>query len=270
MRFAALKIAVALRKPETHREFFRRLLADSDDGFRTWDLASVSNAGGLLRYWNTQPNLKGQYTRDLLLQKAILAGVETDSLHIVSELVDILAKCGDDKLIPHIVWQNLHPLLETQAPWFVEMLHGYNVAKAPAVGAIIPRAMERMFASKQLDANSIARLFEVARNHQPTAAGECLRSLAARVQSGEIRGDKLTALRGELTPHLAKMLRLVGDPLAIDAAILAASWHDGIGIRLTKRLVEESKDNAARARALRAGGRGEIRQEPRRRSTRRR
>jgi putative heme-binding domain-containing protein len=48
------------------------------------------------------------------------------------------------------------------------------------------------------------------------------------------------------------MLTLVGDPLAIDAAILAASWHDGIGIRLVKRLIDDSKDNAARARALKA------------------
>jgi putative heme-binding domain-containing protein len=252
LRFAALKVAVALRTPESDREFYRRLLVHPDDGFRTWTLRSVSNAGGLLHNWNTQPNINGQYTRDLLLQKAILAGMETDSLRVVSELVDILAKCGDDKLIPHIVWQNLHPLLETQSFWFVEMLNGYNVAKAPAVGAIIPRAMERMLAAKQLDANSITRLFEVARNHQPKAAGECLRLLAARVQSGEIRGDKLTALRGELTPILAKMLTLVGDPLAIDAAILAASWHDGVGIRLTKRLIEDSKDNAARSRALKA------------------
>ncbi len=33
-------------------------------------------------------------------------------------LLRVLAHCGDDKLIPAIVWQNLHPLLEDQATGF--------------------------------------------------------------------------------------------------------------------------------------------------------
>src|SRR5204862_1817428 len=48
---------------------------------------------------------------DVLLQVAIAARKIT-GLDAMPILLDVLAHCGDDKLIPHIVWQNLHPLLE--------------------------------------------------------------------------------------------------------------------------------------------------------------
>ena len=44
------------------------------------------------------------------LQVAIAAR-KIEGLEPLPLLVEVLANAGDDKLIPHIVWQNLHPLL---------------------------------------------------------------------------------------------------------------------------------------------------------------
>ena len=44
------------------------------------------------------------------LQVAIAAR-KIEGLDPLPVLVEVLANAGDDKLIPHIVWQNLHPLL---------------------------------------------------------------------------------------------------------------------------------------------------------------
>ena len=45
-----------------------------------------------------------------------------------SVLVSVLATCGQDKLIPSIVWPNLHPLLETEGGRFARLAAGVYLA----------------------------------------------------------------------------------------------------------------------------------------------
>jgi hypothetical protein len=56
----------------------------------------------------------------------------------------LLSRCGDDGLIPQIVWQNLHPLLEQQGTEFLAEVRKYEVANSPGLRSVLPRATERI------------------------------------------------------------------------------------------------------------------------------
>jgi putative membrane-bound dehydrogenase-like protein len=63
--------------------------------------------------------------------------------------VQIAAECENDVLIPHIVWQNLHPLLEKNGPQFLAEVKKYDLKKSPGLASILPRATERMLAKQK-------------------------------------------------------------------------------------------------------------------------
>jgi putative membrane-bound dehydrogenase-like protein len=85
---------------------------------------------------------------DVKLQIAIAArkiyGVDPLPL-----LVKVAAHCGDDKLIPHIVWQNLHPLLEIRSSDFLAEVKKYDLQKSPGLKVLMPRVTERILAAKK-------------------------------------------------------------------------------------------------------------------------
>jgi hypothetical protein len=86
-------------------------------------------------------------SRDVQLQVAIAAG-KIEGIDPLAVLVEVLAHCGDDKLIPHIVWQNLHPLLDQQAAQFLALVKKYDLKATPSLANIMPRVTERIVASK--------------------------------------------------------------------------------------------------------------------------
>ena len=59
--------------------------------------------------------------------------------------------CGDDKLIPHIVWQNLHPLLEKDGERFLILAGKVDLAKAPGLAKVLPRAIDRILGNPSGD-----------------------------------------------------------------------------------------------------------------------
>jgi putative membrane-bound dehydrogenase-like protein len=250
-RLHASWVATALTRPYL-RGLISQLMSHADPTFRAWGYRFAGNLG--INPGRTQ--LAPDPSADVRLQVAIAAGTarQTPTTVQLAVLLDVLEASDEDLLIPHIVWQNLSPLLEdkSNASAFVSLLNDPRALKSTAVRSMIPRMVERLAARREFDAKPIAAMLKIASDGAPDSASTCLQYLAARVQSGEIRGEKLTALRAELSPQLGGMLTVLGDPLAIDAAILAASWHDAIGIRLVKRLVEASKDNNARIRGFQA------------------
>jgi hypothetical protein len=64
-------------------------------------------------------------------------------------LLETLVSCGDDRLIPHIVWQNLHPLLETRGPEFLRLVKQYDLKASPNLAKLMPRVTERLLAKRK-------------------------------------------------------------------------------------------------------------------------
>lgn len=129
--------------------FHQHLLAHADAGFRAWGVRAAGNmheVGDDIRA--TIVALAGDESPDVQLQVAI-AATKLDGVEPIPLLVEVLARCGDDNLIPHIVWQNLHPLLENQSSAFLAEVKKHDLKQTPNLAKLMPRVTERILATKK-------------------------------------------------------------------------------------------------------------------------
>src|SRR5262249_25081730 len=118
--------------------FHLRLLEDTDPAYRAWGVRAAGN------FRQVSPAVREKMAAlardpapDVQLQVAIAAR-KVQSLDALPVLVDVLAHCGQDKLIPYIVWPNLHPLLEDQSARFVQLAQRIDLNAAPALVSLLP------------------------------------------------------------------------------------------------------------------------------------
>ena len=124
--------------------FANKLLHQKDDVVRAW---GVRATGSLLS--DNEPlaklvsDLVNDPARDVQLQVAIAAKKikHADALKI---WLDVLAHCGDDPLIPHIVWQNLHPHLPADAERLLSLVENINIETSPGLAEMLPRVSEKL------------------------------------------------------------------------------------------------------------------------------
>ena len=214
------------------------LLVHEDPVFRAWAVRAAGNEGQvdpsvrdqvLARVQDKSPSVRLQ----LAIASRKLAGVDP-----IPILVEILAHCGDDPLIPHVVWQNLHPLLETRADAFVESAARFDLKTAPALASLMPRVLDRLLDRPSPEAaplpSWIASLLEGPRADAATARA-CLDALAAEMQAGELPGPRRLALKDALTP----ILNAAKAPeLRLPIARLRASWKDPAGVAALRELLD--------------------------------
>jgi putative heme-binding domain-containing protein len=165
-------------------------------------------------------------------------------------LLEILSTAGDDKLIPHIVWQNLHPLVEDQAGEILDTLARTGVSRSPAVQAAMPRLVERLLARKDPSPEPVVRLIGLLASGpqaDPATAKACLGLLAQRVQTREISGDRLAGLKTRLEPIVAPILAGPADqPLYFEAAVLATALGNPVGSDTVRKIYLSSSEPAGR------------------------
>ena len=147
-----------------------------------------------------------------------------------------LATSGDDKLLPRVLWQNLHPSLESHANEFVEVLKTGEFLNFKPVADLMPRVADRILGRQKFDAKPVADLFSLLRDdHQPIAK-QVIELLSAKVQSGELKGEKLDQLKAAMAETLTPLLADGSKhSLATDAALLATSWGDPRGLPQVRR-----------------------------------
>ena len=129
---------------------FHRALLDSDNpALRAWGVRAAGNFGKVDEAIVEKiASLAGDDSPDVQLQVAIAAR-KVEGLDPLPLLVEVAASCGDDKLIPHIVWQNLYPLLPDSGTAFVVELKKHNLAESPALKQLLPRYTDWLTASKK-------------------------------------------------------------------------------------------------------------------------
>ena len=228
--------------------FHSQLLSHDNPSLRAWGVRAAGNSG------NVHPLVAGSIgaltedsSPDVLLQVAI-AAPKIPSISVIPTLVTVLSNCGDDAVIPSIVWQNLHPLLETQSRPFLETVLKYKLLKHQNVANFMPRVVDRILALKKPDTESIGLLLSTLLEDRSNreAASECLILLTERVQNRELAGDELKDVRRLLEPKVTSILaRDAANPLSFDVAVLFASWGDPKGIAICRRLFSERKHTAA-------------------------
>jgi len=221
-------------------DFHAQLLVHHDPALRAWGVRAAGNAGEVAEVVARQVlACAADASPDVRLQVAIAAR-KIRGLDAITLLVEVLRNSAADPLIPQIVWQNLHPLLEFQGQEFLRAARAAELERAAGVAALLPRVCDRFLARRSFDAAlavaPLAMLLEAGLSAEAPAR-ECLRVLAARVQSGEIAGERRAALQAELQPLLARVLSgPVNRELYLDAALLAASLGDGAGLEAMHQL----------------------------------
>ncbi len=157
--------------------------------------------------------------------------------------------------MPHIAWQNLQPLVEDQADEILSAVGASDVRKAPGVEALMPLLVDRMLARKNVDPAPVARLIEILTAEpgaDSAAARRALAVLAKKVQTREIAGERLTALKNSLDPVLQRIHS--GDaeqPLFFDAALLATTLGNPAGNDAVRKVYTGTKQpTALRMQAL--------------------
>jgi len=235
-------------------------------------VVAAKDSPSFYRAWRTRvfyddPLLRGAFSRDELpdaerkrpiyppavrLQQVIAESKLPTNERVIESLLWHLANSDGDRLIPQIVWQTLHPRLEEHDVAFFHMLQRGKYLNAKPVLDLVPRVTERLIARQKFEAEGIAVLFSLLRDEHPQVGKQVLEIIAAKVQSGELKNEKLDQLKAAMTEPLTPVL-VEGSkhPLATDAALLAASWGDPRGLPQVRRsFVTRDMPVDARLKAL--------------------
>ena len=119
-----------------------------------------------------------------------------DGVDPLPVLLDVLRFSQGDPLIPQIVWQNLHPIVEDRqeelARW-LEPFRGKEIGFSP----LVPHVIERLLASPKADARIAARLLYS--SSQEDATREALDLLAEGFRERSMPAELNDSLRKELS-----------------------------------------------------------------------
>jgi putative heme-binding domain-containing protein len=227
--------------------FLSRLLRHADPTFRAWSVRAAGSFGAV------EPAIRDQViglardkAPDVQLQVAIAAR-KVESLDALPVLIEVLAACGEDRLIPAIAWQNLHSLLPSEGNRFVGLIRRTDLASAPALAKLLPRVVDRILAEPDSDLGPIREVLSRLVDHDLKLARQCLSIIADRMP--EMSQDRRGDLRDRLRPVLS------GDPrsaLFFDTQLLAAR----LGIRsldagfVRDRFIAASESEDVRLQAL--------------------
>jgi len=179
--------------------FHLKLLAHSEPAYRAWGVRAAGNQGEVSAAIRRKvAELAADPTPDVQLQVAI-ASRKIKDFDALPVLYDVLAHCGQDKLIPSIAWNNLHPLLETESAPFVSLIRS-NASWPPALAALSPRIVERMLSNQKLDACSVAAFIQFVADRDSECAKQCLSEVSSRLNT--LPEPALNQLKADLKPLL--------------------------------------------------------------------
>jgi putative heme-binding domain-containing protein len=235
--------------------FHAAILNHEDQGFRAWGVRAAGNLGKVDGELRTKiVALATDSSPDVRLQVAIAAdklqGVDTMPL-----LLSVLGSSGDDKLLCHIVWQNLHPLLEQHGDRYLELASADNYRTSPPVVALLPRVIDRILAGRNpATITALVKTLSAEAQSDPQALEKCFATLATRVATREITPEQLRPLKDQLDPLVQKILGgSPSAPLHAHAALLAATWKDPRAVEIVRvYLTSADQPSPRRIHALNA------------------
>jgi putative heme-binding domain-containing protein len=196
---------------ELEVDFHRALLAHPDPGYRAWGVRAAGNFG------RVDPAVRARVVElardaspDVRLQVAVAAR-KVEGVEPLPVLLEVLAASGGDRVIPAVVWQNLHPLLEDRADDFLRLAAERHRDRGhePGVLEIMPRVAERILGRRLFDPGALDILFKMLTAGpyaDPPTAQACMGALRAKIQSGEVKGAALRALSEKVAPALRHVM----------------------------------------------------------------
>jgi putative heme-binding domain-containing protein len=90
------------------------------------------------------------------------------------------------------------------------------------------------------DVDSLVTLLELVLDADPDSARQCLVTLAEKVRGGEVDEKTSAELKERLTEQLGKLVADKENPLAADAALLAALWRQPAALAVVRTMAEHA------------------------------
>lgn len=226
-------------------DHWEKMLRHEDPTFRAWAVRMAGHLEFCRGHHEKAAALAKDPAPDVQLQVAIAARkfFNVDPLPV---LCDVLTHCGDDKLIPHIVWQNLHPLLARDGDRFLALAARADLAQAPGLARLLPRAIDRILDNPSGNPAAVVKFLDrlTAKKPDDTIAKLCLYSLALKIRNGEMPGKQQAGLKRDLLPNLRGMIEK-RSPLYLEAGVLAAALGDSAGRDALRRLFAATEQSEA-------------------------
>ena len=183
--------------------FHLKLLENSDPACRAWGVRAAGNFGKVSSAIREKvARLASDPSPDVQLQVAI-ASRKIKGLDALPVLSEVLEHCGQDKLIPSIAWNNLHPLLETDSATFVSSVTSKD-RLSPALATLSPRMVERILSAREPDGASVAALIKFVADRDGERARECLSAVSSKLAA--LSEPVTLQLKAELKPVLQEFL----------------------------------------------------------------
>ena len=154
-------------------------------------------------------------------------------LSMDDSLLAAVRLCGNDPVLQRTAWQAIKAYGARYPKVLSSLMIDKSVQESPIGRELTPRLVEWLLAQGPERQVVLGESFQnLLAANQTTAAGLILSQLAAKVQTGEIKGDKLTSLKGAMSAPMSPLLADQSThPLASDAALLAVSWGDTRGLQ---------------------------------------
>ncbi len=213
--------------------FHAKLLAHSDPSFRAWGVRAAGNIGKVATEIRAAVvRLIRDPSPDVRLQ-VVIAAPKLEGVDPLLVLLDILRFSRDDHLTNQVVWQNLHPLLETRRADVAQWLERPE-GKETGLGPLAPRAIERLLSSSQANVHVIITLLvDCLRKNESREAIDVLaerfrdRSLPAPLEN-DLRRELIKAVnQSDSVPHFSQSDEL---------KVLLAYCGDDAGLAETRRI----------------------------------
>ena len=209
-------------------KFHQQLLSHSNPEVRKWGVRAAGNFGAIAP--NVEAELAkmvhGEESPRVQVQLAI-AAAKLECLPTVPTLTTVLDRCGEDQLIPHIVWQNLLPHLQQDADVYFTQAAQSKFADSKNVIALLPRVLDVAISDRTPNLSGVSKLVgSLVRAEQFDAARLCLERIADRVQSGEINDRELNNIRQDLQPEFETIWQADNHSLTFITKVIATLWKD--------------------------------------------
>jgi putative heme-binding domain-containing protein len=230
--------------------FHGKLLSESDATFRAWGVRAAGNMRKVETVVRDKViSLAKDHSPDVRLQVAI-AAVKLEGVDPFPVLYDVQHYSFRDRLIPHIVWQNLHPILEKRQAELARWLQHFE-GKETGFSQLVPLAIERILASPKADPKTVASLLDSCSDDDDTR--EALALLAERFRERSLSPTLAEGLRTELSKVLRPAALEGHNRVGDECWVLLAYCGDKKGLEVTRRVALQhvSNDNL-RIEALRA------------------
>jgi putative heme-binding domain-containing protein len=228
--------------------FHANLLSYNDPTFRSWGVRAAGNMGKLdTKIRDLVIDLAHDPSPDVRLQVAIAAR-KIEGVDPMRLLLDVEQISYEDPLIPRIVWQNLHPMLEDRQIDIVRRLEQKG-SKDPSFSPLAPHAIEKLLAGPRPDAKVLGALLEECLWHD--GCGEAIDVVTNRFRDHNMPASLKEALRRELIRVVRKSYRSDHFPNGDLCSVLLAYCGDQEGLKEARELAaqtSEANDRERRAR----------------------